>query len=198
MAIVDEARAGRCWECGYELRGLPTPRCPECGRAFDPNDATTMNMGTEVGPVRRWLMRPPGWPLHVVTGLAVIISLWAAASPTRRGALVDELSWPLVSRYGGFVQHFVETASDLGDPRGRFLIGATIWLIVGVTWIGRRAARGIVVKGLSRHSAATFAYWRRWLATPLIFGMTVILCRTSLPVTAGFWMSKVGAGSRRA
>lgn len=26
---------GHC-KCGYDLRGLPEPRCPECGRAFDP------------------------------------------------------------------------------------------------------------------------------------------------------------------
>ena len=23
---------GLCLDCGYSLRGLPTPRCPECGR----------------------------------------------------------------------------------------------------------------------------------------------------------------------
>ena len=26
----------QCRECGYILIGLPEPRCPECGRAFDP------------------------------------------------------------------------------------------------------------------------------------------------------------------
>jgi hypothetical protein len=25
---------GRCKRCGYDLRGLPIPRCPECGTAF--------------------------------------------------------------------------------------------------------------------------------------------------------------------
>lgn len=28
--------AGRCACCGYLLYGLPEPRCPECGEAFDP------------------------------------------------------------------------------------------------------------------------------------------------------------------
>jgi len=27
---------GKCAKCGYDLRGLPTPRCPECGRPFQP------------------------------------------------------------------------------------------------------------------------------------------------------------------
>lgn len=28
----------RCLGCGYDLRGLPENRCPECGRPFDPDD----------------------------------------------------------------------------------------------------------------------------------------------------------------
>jgi hypothetical protein len=31
----------RCLACGYDLRGLPENRCPECGRAFDPGDSAT-------------------------------------------------------------------------------------------------------------------------------------------------------------
>lgn len=31
----------RCLTCGYDLRGLPEPRCPECGRTFDTNDPQT-------------------------------------------------------------------------------------------------------------------------------------------------------------
>jgi len=29
-------RAGHCVRCGYNLKGLPEPRCPECGTPFDP------------------------------------------------------------------------------------------------------------------------------------------------------------------
>lgn len=29
--------AGYCQKCGYNLRGLPEPRCPECGMEFDPS-----------------------------------------------------------------------------------------------------------------------------------------------------------------
>jgi hypothetical protein len=31
----------RCLSCHYDLKNLPENRCPECGRAFDPNDPTT-------------------------------------------------------------------------------------------------------------------------------------------------------------
>ena len=29
------ANLGYCEQCGYDLRGLPEPRCPECGKAFE-------------------------------------------------------------------------------------------------------------------------------------------------------------------
>lgn len=34
----------RCLSCDYILDGLPEPRCPECGRPFDPNDCSTYAM----------------------------------------------------------------------------------------------------------------------------------------------------------
>ena len=33
----------RCKSCLYPLRDLSAPRCPECGRTFDPFDPHTMN-----------------------------------------------------------------------------------------------------------------------------------------------------------
>src|SRR5881227_2425125 len=91
-APPQEQHLGTCWECGYSLRGLLTPRCPECGRPFDPADKTTMNMGTEVGWIKRWLMRPPGWPTHILTAAAVFMSLWACVVPTRSNAFVDTIT----------------------------------------------------------------------------------------------------------
>ena len=29
-----------CWKCGYPRKGLPEPRCPECGTWFDTDDRT--------------------------------------------------------------------------------------------------------------------------------------------------------------
>ena len=31
------AKLGLCIACGYNLRGLPEPRCPECGESFKPD-----------------------------------------------------------------------------------------------------------------------------------------------------------------
>jgi hypothetical protein len=37
VVLVDR-RAFTCKECGYDLRGLPEHRCPECGTGFDPTE----------------------------------------------------------------------------------------------------------------------------------------------------------------
>ncbi len=36
--VLLERRAFTCKECGYDLHGLPEPRCPECGTTFDPEE----------------------------------------------------------------------------------------------------------------------------------------------------------------
>jgi hypothetical protein len=34
-----ESKPGHCRVCDYDLRGLPEPRCPECGTQFEPREA---------------------------------------------------------------------------------------------------------------------------------------------------------------
>jgi hypothetical protein len=34
--VLVERRAFTCKRCGYNLQGLPVPRCPECGMGFEP------------------------------------------------------------------------------------------------------------------------------------------------------------------
>ncbi len=46
---IDVPNDSQCLGCGYKLRELQEPVCPECARAFDPDDPTTYN----VDPVRR-------------------------------------------------------------------------------------------------------------------------------------------------
>ncbi|RJP36293.1 MAG: hypothetical protein C4547_07575 [Phycisphaerales bacterium] len=35
IAVPEKFPVDACRKCGYLLRGLPEPRCPECGTAFD-------------------------------------------------------------------------------------------------------------------------------------------------------------------
>jgi hypothetical protein len=51
-----------CTGCGYLLNGLRAASCPECGRTFNPLDATTFDRGT--AGAGRWLYRErhlSGW-----------------------------------------------------------------------------------------------------------------------------------------
>ncbi len=40
-------RNGLCGDCGYNLFGLPSERCPECGAAIRPNPAQRPPVGAE-------------------------------------------------------------------------------------------------------------------------------------------------------
>lgn len=47
-----------CLKCHYNLRGIQSVRCPECGQEFDPNDPQTYQ--TKLATPRKWL----GWIFH--------------------------------------------------------------------------------------------------------------------------------------
>jgi hypothetical protein len=40
--VVVEPRGFRCRGCGYDLQGQVEPRCPECGRQLDPDEAARL------------------------------------------------------------------------------------------------------------------------------------------------------------
>lgn len=47
----------RCLSCDYNLSHLTEHRCPECGRAFDPNDPATFQRPTTTTMRQRWKKR---------------------------------------------------------------------------------------------------------------------------------------------
>ena len=183
-----EAAVGLCWECGYSLRGLESRRCPECGRPFDPTDPATMNMGRRVGWLTGWLMRPPGVVIYGLTALAIIVSLWGAATPGPGG----EYAHYVLSRAfsPSLRQQFWDHDLRYSEHTGRFVLAVLAWAGVLALWVLRRVARGIAVRRLSRQKPATFAYWRRWLVTPVVLGFTLLICRTPAPVWLGFALSR--------
>ena len=61
-----------CRGCGYQLNGLTTPRCPECGRPFDPANRRTWR----AKPKRRGVWVSARWVL-----LATMVLFVLAASP---------------------------------------------------------------------------------------------------------------------
>ncbi len=62
--------ASCCVSCGYLLRGLEQPVCPECGRRFDPVDVTTYDADPRRRRrVRRWRQACVGLALLLLLGV---------------------------------------------------------------------------------------------------------------------------------
>jgi hypothetical protein len=69
-----ERRAFTCRRCGYDLHGLPEPRCPECGSAFDPSERERVQARIDSPPPRsryRWIATV----LLVLLGLSMLVGL---------------------------------------------------------------------------------------------------------------------------
>ncbi len=62
----------RCLTCGYLLRDLPAPTCPECGREFDPNDPKSYDAEPLQSRRRKWVRRGV-----VVAGIVVLLIAFA-------------------------------------------------------------------------------------------------------------------------
>lgn len=69
-----------CSGCGYLLRGLPTPVCPECGRSFDPADPRSFLPSPRRHRARLWIMRGS---IAAAVGLLLFVFL------PRRVAMAD-------------------------------------------------------------------------------------------------------------
>jgi hypothetical protein len=79
-----------CLRCNYDLGGLPEPRCPECGRGFDPGDPATFRRVPRT--------RNEALVVIVIYLLPLLLSLWMGMT-THPTSLI---SW--TSRFLIFVQ----------------------------------------------------------------------------------------------
>jgi hypothetical protein len=134
---------GLCLDCGYALCGLPTPRCPECGREFDPLDPSTMNMGRPLTPVIAWVLGPLRWPVSLATWAALGFALWTARLPGEQIANSSSiyilitlgvfwLSWPLI-RWRFARKYGWPTSLLMQGQRQRILVG--LCLLIGAALI---------------------------------------------------------------
>src|SRR3712207_6507879 len=86
------ASGPRCLDCGYPLAGLDRHRCPECGRAFSPDDpASVARPGDRpylliLSLIRR--VRPYAVPLVVGFGWYVASSFRTMSTGSVLGALL--------------------------------------------------------------------------------------------------------------
>ncbi len=70
-----------CLGCGYRLKALSEPRCPECGRGFSPVDNRTYTRLGAASYGRRWMAAGPGWFIGTGVMLTTLVMLWADSVP---------------------------------------------------------------------------------------------------------------------
>lgn len=161
--MIDPAspsQEGFCARCGYSLRGLPEPRCPECGRPFDPSSRETFLTGRQrwlLGPTARRLLAPPTYRLHIACALASLMVLY--------GYSVPGLILPVA--HAGF----------------------SCWLIVMAVWAGRLSL-SIGIELLYRPPFSCSRISWRWFAAPLLVLFTALLCICRVPTYVVFAASK--------
>ena len=133
-----------CPRCRYNLRGLTTPRCPECGFEFDFKDLAT---GLLRENIPTWLDRCDPWQPHQV----LVRSLYETA----RGALRPRRAW---------------TKLDVNGP----LVPAWLMLIVGTLLVALLTAAimatAIIFHTGASPAAATHAALRIWTPRLLLAG----------------------------
>ena len=139
---VEHQPIGLCLDCNYPLWGLPTPRCPECGREFDPFDASTMLMGRELSPLAQWALGPLRWPVSLLSFGAMIYALWMARLPGRQ--IVHSMSIYILASLGLFwlMWPFVRLyfARKHGWPHSLLMRGQKQRVLVGVALLLATAA----------------------------------------------------------
>jgi 4-amino-4-deoxy-L-arabinose transferase-like glycosyltransferase len=87
VVLVDR-RAFTCKRCGYDLQGLPEPRCPECGTVFDPAERERI--------LARFHAPPPSpryWWVGVSVAVLVLLGVVGGLVAWRRGAQLPPRAW---------------------------------------------------------------------------------------------------------
>jgi len=69
-----------CLDCNYPLGNLPTSRCPECGRDFDPRNPATFNAARPLNALDRMLLAPVGPVTFGAAALPCIAMLYFSLS----------------------------------------------------------------------------------------------------------------------
>ena len=112
LAYVPGQRGRYCVQCGYDLHGNTSNRCPECGRGFDPGDPTTF--ATDDGRSMR------GPLIRLCIGLALLLLV---------GPLLMHTAWRT-------------TLGWLFGEAGFFMCAIGFGLAVDGAFSARRLARG--------------------------------------------------------
>lgn len=125
---TDYSEVGRCLGCGYMLKSLPKPRCPECGRAFDRYDAASMKLPGLRKSHMLW-PRTFGRLMIDISLVAGVLTLYASEG-SEIALILAPLVW-LVVPISVWLRrrHRAEILSTLDEPSWQL----TVKIIFGVT-----------------------------------------------------------------
>jgi hypothetical protein len=164
--FADPLPEARCIGCGYPLRGLHEPRCPECGRPFDPADVETYNPGLPVSWFMRYWLGAAGWilcawPIASAVALAVVpYDDWDQPGPGRQ--------WYAI---GGRIWYW-----PLGSSSKSLVV--LCWVALLVIWTVRAGMRWFFVRRFSLPAAMLRIDRpaRRWTARWFLVGVFLAGC----------------------
>jgi len=166
--------AGYCWQCGYDLRGLDEPRCPECGFRFELDAVRDLNQG---------------WCLDRLHGLRNATLLLAAACT---GLLISVLApaapfcflWLLAVPVAVSVVRAID--AYLTGWRGRWPSRRAATPYLG----GAFGSAQTVLKLAMVAAVAALLMWRHWF----LFRLALLLAGIFL---AGIELQSFAQGKRR-
>jgi len=131
-----------CLECRYPLRGLINSRCPECGRAFDPTDSTTMYLRPSMGQLGQELLRPFG---KTTNRLAILATAVMVLAPF----IVPSTLWVIL-----------------------WSNGKLLWIAIIARWSARIMLRLTTAAIYRYSLTSLPGGWRRFIPVPALFATT--------------------------
>lgn len=153
-----------CLECGYALRGLPEPVCPECGRGFDPSDPWSFRDAAKRGFGVR-LIGPPGrWHRRIVVALTATLLCDVSSPGYFFGITCLYPPLALIVLLVITIQYVIRLATTLyNQPAGR---------------------------GSQRKRAQNQVHRRQWLVTPVCLLLVASLLAYPWPTWIRFQVSR--------
>lgn len=154
----------RCLDCHYLLRDLTEPRCPECGRRFDPNDPATVLLQSRGG-LGRVLWSEPTRVGNWLAVVAALVLAFVRSGPFGLGILA---------------------------ALGYELVSSTVCAFLGLIWVAKfyRCLKA----GFFRKANPVWStrFWsRRWLTLPVCFMISVsCFLPRPWPLTVRFRLSQ--------
>lgn len=168
MTRTTNERDGRCWGCGYLLRGLESGACPECGRGFDRADPSTINLGRTVGRLGWWMLAPVGaWTIGVAAVGAALVAWTTRWSPNAwHFSLVD---LRLYGRVG-----FVDIAPlRWGAIDMAYWAGLICGGLAALAWLARVVAWATAMALYRPPRSQRPRFWRRALVVALLLCVVI-------------------------